>query len=104
MLTVFGALSWKIADQPNRLLQMAIFGGDASYALYLTHPFIVNSLCKLAAHLLGNGPVVWPLTGVVVLLASLTVGVLFYVHIEQPLQRVLKTFLKRKQVLALNNA
>lgn len=66
--------------------------GDASYALYLTHPFVIAALVRLLARLHG-GPVA---TGLVLVAACLAVSVLAYQRIERPMLKSLQQRLLRR--------
>ena len=74
--------------------QVPILLGDASYALYLIHPFM-NVPRLIAQRLLGwtDGPWLWWPAGYALFLAALIVGAAIATHlvVEKPLLRVLRT-------------
>ena len=82
LLTGAGALSWQ--PRPARLVRLLVLGGDASYAIYLTHPFVVSGLTKAAMHTVGNGPLAVAGTGIAVIVMSVVVGLLVYLGFERP--------------------
>jgi len=62
------------------------FGGDASYTLYLSHPFSVNAVVLLWRSL-GAGPPVAALAAAVA--TALAAAMLFYKYVEAPFTRML---------------
>jgi len=67
--------------------------GDASYALYLAHPFVVRGLRMIAeatglAPLLGPGPLV-----LLMLAASAAAAILVHRIVERPLTRAVRALL-----------
>ena len=82
ILTVAGALSWR--PRPSRALQLMVLGGDASYTIYLIHPFVVNGLTKFAMLTLGNGTPALLATGCAAIAASVIIGVAIYRGFELP--------------------
>jgi peptidoglycan/LPS O-acetylase OafA/YrhL len=78
-LLVFCALSW------TRVPRWAVVLGDASYALYLVHPFPMRALRLLFARLPGfDVPIVYAL---VTLLLCIFAAILLHRTIEQPILR-----------------
>jgi len=93
-LLICASMALAAAPMSNGILQHAlVLGGDASYALYLTHPFTLTVLGMLLGKLAWVGP--W-LHLALALLTCLAVGVLFHMLIERPLL----TWLQRQRVLA----
>jgi exopolysaccharide production protein ExoZ len=68
--------------------------GNASYSLYLTHPFVTQAAQK-AGKLLGLTPVVAVVLMAVTLVAVCVVGVITHLAIEKPLTRLAKAFADR---------
>jgi len=72
-----------------------IFIGDASYATYLSHPFVVESLRKLLPHVVHGFDVRSPLGVFVAIITATTVGCLVYRFVDRPLssaaRRVIRT-------------
>ncbi len=77
-LLVFCALSWR------RLPRWLVLLGDASYALYLVHPFPMRAVQILMArlHLVSV-----PLYLAVTMLACLLIAVGLHLLVEQPILR-----------------
>jgi peptidoglycan/LPS O-acetylase OafA/YrhL len=82
ILTVAGAISWK--PTPTRLIRLLVLGGNASYSIYLIHPFLVSACTKAAMHFMGNSAFSLIATGVVTVSLSISAGVLVYILIELP--------------------
>lgn len=80
MIVAAAALGPQPAQSPPvRLLRL---GGDASYALYLSHPFTINVVAAIWKRSPPAGPVAFV---VVAALVSLGVGVLVHLIVERPL-------------------
>ncbi len=82
------------ASEAGRRLRPAILLGDASYALYLAHPFVVRGLRLVAeasglAGAIGPGPLVVPM----LVLASLA-AILLHRTVERPLTRAARALLE----------
>jgi exopolysaccharide production protein ExoZ len=58
--------------------------GDASYSLYLIHPFILRPAAKIWAKLIGTHLPVWSFT-IVGIFAALSAGLVLYALVERPL-------------------
>lgn len=92
------------AGAAPRPLRPAIVLGDASYALYLAHPFVVRGLRVVAeatglAPLLGPGPLV-----VLMLAAASAAAILLHRLVERPLTRAARSLLARAPEPAMNKA
>ena len=70
---------------PNRtpLQRLMVLLGDASYAIYLTHPLVMITYARLLKGRLANLPQ-WPVIPIVVLLSA-SLGLLIHVFIERRL-------------------
>jgi len=62
--------------------------GDASYALYLTHPFVVSGAMLFARRAGLHSAAEMVLLAVSVLIGSTSLAVWYYRHVEQPLTRL----------------
>lgn len=69
--------------------------GNASYSLYITHPFVLKAIGLVVAGAGLHGDLPYHLAGVVMLIASCTFGWLSYVAIEVPLQKKVLPFCTR---------
>lgn len=79
---------WK-KDGPVRV---GVLIGDASYALYLSHPFVIRPLREIGNHL----PAVWlsPASyAATCALAAIVVSVATHLAIEKPMNRYLREYL-----------
>jgi exopolysaccharide production protein ExoZ len=74
----------------NRLIQNF---GAASYALYLSHAFVLQGLGKLVEPV--NGPIVGPVAAVVAIAVAHFVGLAIHMGVERPLVDRLKAGLRR---------
>lgn len=83
--TLFG-LAMKSSQ--SRLSTLAILGGDASYALYLVHPFALKAMAAISARLnLWQMAPLWVVGAMV--LAAIVAAVLTFTYVEQPILRAL---------------
>ena len=74
-----------LAPEPRRgvATRFIIFGGDASYTLYLSHTFTVNAVVLFCRSVVGGAPPVLALLAAVVI--AVAVAMLFYRFAEAPL-------------------
>jgi peptidoglycan/LPS O-acetylase OafA/YrhL len=85
--------AWQ-ADLPRRLIAIAAFLGNASYALYLVHPFFIPMSKALSnAFALGTGA-----RAALFFALSLGVAHVSFVCFERPAQRYLRALLARQRV------
>lgn len=78
-LAVAGAVLVR-SGRPRRIKRAAMLGGDASYALYLSHPFVIGVGVRLLPEL-GIGP--WSSFALTVV-AALAFALLFHLLVERP--------------------
>ncbi|MDP9056622.1 MAG: acyltransferase [Pseudomonadota bacterium] len=88
-----GVLMIREARAPGPIKHMFVTGGDASYALYLSHPFVLSAVALLCAK---AGVVNAPLYIATAFAACLAFSALFYLRCEQPLQRLVRCRLSRE--------
>lgn len=76
-------------SRPSRLPGFAVLLGDASYSLYLAHPFVLRPLRNLWTQFVGGA---LPLTAYIALAtaASCVAGLLLHRYAEQPLLRAMR--------------
>lgn len=84
-LFVAGALGPQV-NVEQKLWRAGISVGDASYSLYLIHPFILRPAAKIWAKLVGNHLPVWTFTVTAIFLA-LAIGSIVYLYFERPLTK-----------------
>ncbi|MES2741018.1 MAG: acyltransferase [Pseudomonadota bacterium] len=82
-----------IAAGPGPLKRQLVLLGDASYAIYLSHPFALNAVALLWKRIGLHDPWVYVAVACVV---SLVVGVLVHLLIEKPMTRYLNTRLNMR--------
>ena len=72
-----------LSFRPNRasFLRLIVLLGDASYAIYLTHRFVVITYARLLKGALADLPQ-WPVIPIVILLSA-SLGLVFRVFIER---------------------
>lgn len=75
----------------SRLSKMLAIGGDASYALYLTHPFTGKAVVVIAG-MIGLWP---PAAFVLALIAAVAVAVIVHFAIEKPIDTQLRRWLDK---------
>jgi exopolysaccharide production protein ExoZ len=84
------------------LLGVFVLLGDASYALYLSHSYVVQVIDK-KTHLFEQGFWIAGLTTIGVFCLCYLVAILIWLYFEKPLDRILKKiFLKRKPEVKLS--
>lgn len=81
LLLAAGVILAPEADRPGPIRRFLIFGGDASYTLYLSHTFTVNAAVILWRGAGGGSPVL-VLVGAMVL--AIALAMLFYRIVEAP--------------------
>lgn len=89
-LLVAACANLRLGD--GRLAKTSVFLGDASYAIYLAHPFVMLAYVKaLGIGALLHTPQILPIIGATT--ASVVAGVLVHLAIEAPLSRRAKRLL-----------
>jgi peptidoglycan/LPS O-acetylase OafA/YrhL len=86
---VAATLSWRPRQTP--MIVFVVLLGDASYSLYLSHPYIVQAL--VAALPEGTGLVPQVGVGIAASVISIAVSILLYRIIERPAQTLLNGWL-----------
>lgn len=84
-VAVIGALSWRMPEKG--LASIAIILGDASYSLYLTHPYVLNAVDKVVHRLLGQGPAQAVIASIVMIASAIFFSLIFYRYCERPLHQ-----------------
>lgn len=92
-LIVFGALGLKFKGHP-RVIQAFGLAGDASYSIYLSHTLLLTLAFKAASlsHLAASPAVAIPFFMVVGSGVAISGGLLLYVDLERPIQRLAHKF------------
>ncbi|MFC0398979.1 acyltransferase family protein [Paraburkholderia rhizosphaerae] len=84
------ALSLEESIRDNRATRALMYIGDASYATYLSHPFVVESMRKLLPKVLHGFNIRAPLGAVVAVICATCIGCLFYRYVDRPLFRFVR--------------
>ena len=82
-LFVAGALGPQV-NSTQMIWRAGLLVGDASYSLYLIHPFVLRPAAKIWAKVVGNQLPPWTFT-VLALFAALSAGILLYLLVEKRL-------------------
>lgn len=85
-LFVAGALGPQVTGK-NLLSRAALLVGDASYSLYLIHPFVLRPFGKIWTKVVGAALPVW-MFGAACLVLALASGLALYFAAERPLMRL----------------
>jgi peptidoglycan/LPS O-acetylase OafA/YrhL len=96
-LTVAASLS--ITAPTNGFLRLLVLIGDASYALYLTHPFVMigyGLMLRTKAVSQASQIMIVP----VIVLLTIIVGVAAHLAIETPLLRLIRRWTRRERLVA----
>ncbi|MCJ2083455.1 acyltransferase family protein [Methylobacterium sp. J-090] len=82
---------------PSPLSKLGLLVGDASYVLYLSHPFVIVGIRKAAQWGGLEGPsMLWPMV-IVTVVGSCAVAVLIHRVLEKPLTRFVQGLLVRRR-------
>ncbi|MFC0694786.1 acyltransferase family protein [Paraburkholderia humisilvae] len=79
------ALSLEESIRDNRATRALMYIGDASYATYLSHPFVVESMRKLLPKVVHGFNIRAPLGAVLAVIGATCVGCVFYRFVDRPL-------------------
>ncbi len=88
MCLVVAATMGPQLDASKIIWRAGLLIGDASYSLYLIHPFILRPLAKIWAKFIGAGLPVWTFT-VIGVFAALGGGLILYTFVEKRLTNYL---------------
>jgi exopolysaccharide production protein ExoZ len=81
----------------QRWLSLGVRIGDASYAIYLTHMFVLTSISKFSNAVWGK-ELAWPPVALASVLIATLIGIVIHEYIDAPLQKLL-----RRRTLARTN-
>ncbi|WP_224031721.1 acyltransferase family protein [Paraburkholderia caribensis] len=99
MLLLLSTLSLEGLVVDSALTRGLLYLGDASYATYLSHPFVVEGLRKLVPKVVHGFDVRSPMGVILAIVVSSAVGCLVYRYIDKPLHRALARRIKVKRVV-----
>lgn len=86
---VAAVLPWTPRQTP--LISMFVLFGDASYSLYLVHPYIIEALARILSS--DSGVAAQVAVGALACIVSIIVAVALYKTIERPTQKFLNALL-----------
>jgi exopolysaccharide production protein ExoZ len=93
---VLCALSLEQVIADNRVTRALTYIGDASYATYLSHPFVIESMRKLLPRVVHGFDVRAPFGAVLAILCATCVGCLFYRFVDRPLFKMVRRVLEAR--------
>ena len=94
-LMVFGSLSLESMIGSDPLTRGAIFVGNASYAVYLSHPYCVEAARKLLPKAIHGFDVTSPIGVAIIIVVATTVGGMLYWFADRPLHTGARQLLHR---------
>jgi exopolysaccharide production protein ExoZ len=83
-------------NQGNAMWRALLLVGDASYSLYLIHPFALRAFGKIWTRVIGTHLPVWTFT-IACLVLALTIGFMCYYAAERPLLNYFSKFLPQRK-------
>lgn len=95
MLIAVVQLETAFLKLPERLVEWVVHIGDASFATYLSHLYVVELMRKIISIQFPVLAMNKPLGVMVALFASLAVGSLMYVGVDKQLVRISRAFIRR---------
>ncbi|WP_180734282.1 acyltransferase [Paraburkholderia sp. PGU19] len=76
-----------------------LYLGDASYATYLSHPFVIEAMRKLVPKVVHGFDVRSPAGVIIAIVVASAVGCVVYRYIDKPLHRAIGRLIKVKRVV-----
>jgi exopolysaccharide production protein ExoZ len=103
-LLVMSSLSLESKIGTGPLTQAAIFVGDASYAVYLSHPYCVEAARKLLPGAIDGFDATAPLGVVAIIVMATAVGAALYWLVDRPLHRSARKLLQSLPTIRLRGS
>jgi exopolysaccharide production protein ExoZ len=103
-LLVACSLSLESALGTGPLTRGAIFVGDASYAIYLSHPYCVEAARKLLPGAIDGFDVTAPLGVALIIVLATAVGAALYAFVDRPLHRGARRLLQAAPSIRLRGS
>ncbi|MCP2087798.1 UNVERIFIED_ORG: peptidoglycan/LPS O-acetylase OafA/YrhL [Paraburkholderia sediminicola] len=94
-LMVIGSLSLESKMGSGLLTRGAIFVGNASYAVYLSHPYCVEAARKLLPRAINDFDVTAPIGVAAIIVLATAVGGILYWFVDRPLHKNARRLLQR---------
>jgi len=85
-LLVAGFAFMRVSPRPAKWLKPLVIGGDASFALYLSHPFALSALAMICEKLHWHDTQLYVILGFILCVAT---AVVIYLIIERPVHRAI---------------
>jgi peptidoglycan/LPS O-acetylase OafA/YrhL len=86
------------------LTKGALLLGDASYAIYLSHPYCVEAARKLLANAIDGFDATAPVGGAIIIVIASAVGVALYWFVDRPLHRSARRLLQSVPTVRLRGS
>ncbi|WP_109478394.1 acyltransferase [Paraburkholderia sp. C35] len=96
------SLESKLGSGP--LTKGALLVGDASYAIYLSHPYCVEAARKLLANVIDGFDATAPAGAAIIIVIATAVGVALYWFVDKPLHRSARKLLQAVPAIPLRGA
>ncbi|MEM5340171.1 acyltransferase [Paraburkholderia azotifigens] len=98
-LLLLSTLSLESLVTESALTRGLLYLGDASYAIYLSHPFIVEGMRKLVPRVAHGFDVRSPAGVTLAIVVAATFGCAVYRYIDKPLQRAMRRLINVKRLV-----
>ena len=99
-LLLISALSLEGLVVDSALTRGLLYLGDASYATYLSHPFVIEAMRKLVPKVVHGFDVRSPAGVILAVVVASVVGCVVYRYIDKPLHRAIGRLMKVKRVVS----
>ncbi|MFM0021424.1 acyltransferase family protein [Paraburkholderia azotifigens] len=103
-LLVASSLSLESKMGSGPLTKGALLLGDASYAIYLSHPYCVEAARKLLANAIDGFDATAPVGGAIIIVIASAVGVALYWFLDRPLHRSARRLLQSVPAVRLRGS
>jgi peptidoglycan/LPS O-acetylase OafA/YrhL len=98
-LLLMSTLSLESLVVDSALTRGLLYLGDASYAIYLSHPFVVEGMRKLIPKVVHDFDVRSPGGVILTIMVASVVGCAVYRYVDKPLQRAMRRPINVKRVV-----
>ncbi|HEY1215654.1 MAG TPA: hypothetical protein VGE93_18635, partial [Bryobacteraceae bacterium] len=98
-LLLMSTLSLEGLVVDSALTRGLLYLGDASYAIYLSHPFVVEGMRKLVPKVAHGFDVRSPAGVTLAIVVASTFGCAVYRYVDKPLQRALRRLINVKRLV-----
>jgi peptidoglycan/LPS O-acetylase OafA/YrhL len=99
-LLLISTLSLEGLVVDSALTRGLLYLGDASYATYLSHPFVIEAMRKLVPKVVHGFDVRSPAGVILAVVVASVVGCVVYRYIDKPLHRAIGRLMKVKRVVS----